>query len=248
MTAMNFESPLSRPVPSETCFCLKNDSPDVDMLGGGDPVPIDHEELALNEEMKKLSLADQVNAEQTVLGNSEDARNILNRRLMSNSTSGLAEDENLLSQKFQELEWVIKTFESSPASASDPNFAAYKMAREQDPTYINHPLYKIGFLRAENYDTERTAHRMFQYLRIKLELFGLEKLTRDILLDDLGEDGKRYLELGGLQVLPKRDQAGRRVMFGTGVLKGGGNEREILAAVSVTFIIEFSFVSLSEGL
>ena len=115
----------------------------------------------------------------------------------------------------------------------DDGFEAYKVAREINPEYVKHPLFTKGFLRAEDYHTEKAARRIFTYLRIKLELFGRDKLTRDILLDDLGEDGRAYLESGALQILPKRDTSGRRVIFGVGRLNGKGTPRQVLSAVSV---------------
>ena len=42
----------------------------------------------------------------------------------------------------------------------------------------------------------------------------MPKLTKDILLEDLGEDGLRILQIGDLQILPKLDKANRCVIFG----------------------------------
>ena len=196
---------------------------------------IDDEEEALNEEMQKLNVDEQIEADQIVLGNSAVGINLLA------SMSDVYEETKELKLKFMELANTINRIESEIANANNTlfdtskleQFKAYKLAREQNATYVSHPVFTVGFLRAEHYNTEKAAYRMFRYLKIKLDLFGEEKLTQDIILDDLGDDGKRYLERGGLQVLPKRDAAGRRVVFGTGVLNGSSKASDIESAVGI---------------
>jgi len=91
---------------------------------------------------------------------------------------------------------VINQIASKIGNSSKPGLEAYRVARKQDETYVTNPNFTIGFLRAEHYDVKKAAWRMFRHLKIKRELFGDEKLARDILLDDLGEKGKEILEKG----------------------------------------------------
>jgi len=206
---------------------------------------IDDEEEALNEEMQKLNIHERIEADRTIVGNSTVGINL------QASISDVYEEPHQLNLKFRELANTIDRIESEIGNANSTQFdtskleqfKAYTLAREQNATYVSHPVFTIGFLRAEQYDAEKAAYRMFRYLKIKLDLFGVEKLTQDILLDDLGDDGKRYLERGGLQVLPKRDAAGRRVVFGTGVLNGSSKASDIESAKKAYF---YFWTSISE--
>ncbi len=135
-------------------------------------------------------------------------------------------------EQLVELAKAIKRIEPE-ISGNSEFFKGYRLARKQNPGYVSNEAFTIGFLRAEFYEAEKAARRMFEYLNMKLDIFGTEKLTQDILLDDLGEGGKEYLERGGLQLLPKPDSTGRRVVFGHGVLNGRATESDAESAVSV---------------
>ena len=67
------------------------------------------------------------------------------------------------------------------------------------------------FLRAENYNPYNAASRMVRFFDEKCELFGADKLTKDITLDDLDPDDIAALENGFFQLLPEKDCAGRKV-------------------------------------
>jgi len=97
-----------------------------------------------------------------------------------------------------EIESVLDSFVPSKFGTIPPGFAAYKLARSQNPDYVNN--LKIRFLRAKKYDARKVARLLLRNLKDKLELFGSDNLTRDIFSEDVGEDGLRYLELGGLKV------------------------------------------------
>ena len=235
-------STLSTPVPTESCL-YRNDpfgrdySPDKEMMDVDDlnATPYDEEQEALTDAFRQMDAREQHLADQVLQGT-------INTTRTSIKIDEVDEELKLLRQKFIELEQTIKSIETNMGHAMrDDGFEAYKVAREINPEYVKHPLFTKGFLRAEDYHTEKAARRIFTYLRIKLELFGRDKLTRDILLDDLGEDGRAYLESGALQMLPKRDTSGRRVMFGVGRLNGKGTPRQVLSAVSVS-LFENRFV------
>ncbi len=227
-------STLSTSVPSENCLCGNDPfrerySPDREMMDVDDidTTPYDEEQEALTEAFRQMDVKEQHLADQVLQGT-------INTSRMSINVNEVDEELKLLRQKFIELEQTIKRIETNMGhTMRDDGFEAYKVAREINPEYVKHPLFTTGFLRAEDYHTENAARRIFTYLRIKLELFGRDKLTRDILLDDLGEDGRAYLESGALQILPKRDTSGRRVVFGVGRLNGKGTPSLVLGAVSV---------------
>ena len=72
----------------------------------------------------------------------------------------------------------------------------------------------LKFLRADRFDSERAASRMVEYFRVKRDLFGPEKLSQEIMLEDLGNEGIQALKFGAQQILPTRDSQGRAIVFG----------------------------------
>ena len=66
-------------------------------------------------------------------------------------------------------------------------------------------------MRAESYDPCNAASRMVRFFDEKCELFGADKLTKDITQDDLDPGDIAALERGIYRVLPEKDCAGRKV-------------------------------------
>ncbi len=234
-------SALSIPFNSEPCICLncgrQGTTQNMELVASTNRRRenlIDDETAALEEEMQGLNLFERREADQTVLGN-------IAAGIRIDGYYSDVFDPTIQRNLFRELEETINRIESEIGNASNPQFEAYKLARDQNAAYVKHPAFTIGFLRAELYVVEKAAYRMFRYLKIKLDLFGEEKLTQDILIDDLGEDAKRYLERGGLQVLPKRDSSGRRVVFGTGLLNGSSDASAIDSAVGISWNVRVVF-------
>ena len=50
---------------------------------------------------------------------------------------------------------------------------------------------------------------MVHHFETKQELFGEDKVARDITLDDFDKDDMACIKAGGYQILPVRDRAGR---------------------------------------
>lgn len=95
-----------------------------------------------------------------------------------------------------------------------PEKAAYDMAVKISPDYVQSNRFRLMFLRACQGDAKKAAKRITRHFSTKLNLFGSEKLVKDIELSDLDEYDMEALQSGGFQVLPKRDLAGRNVLFG----------------------------------
>jgi len=245
---------LGVPIPAERCISYRpenghaNGTIDMmlDRFEDHATAPIDLESDAIEHEEKRLNHEERESAEKTVLGFSKTTMSILNRHSPHNAGNrfgGLIENPKFLEQKFKELDEDIKIIENDDSASDLELFTAYKLAREQDPKYVDHPLFKIGYLRAARYNTRRAARRILNNLREKLDLFGPKKLTHDICLEDLGEAARKFLNLGGLQVLPQRDNAGRRVIFSHAVLNGNGSDADILKARKAYF---YFWTTLSE--
>jgi hypothetical protein len=89
--------------------------------------------------------------------------------------------------------------------------AAYDLASSMSKEYTSSKKIRLMFLRAESFDPFNAASRMVRFFDEKCELFGADKLTKDITLDDLDPDDIAALEKGFYQVLPEKDCAGRKV-------------------------------------
>jgi hypothetical protein len=97
-------------------------------------------------------------------------------------------------------------------SKPTPNKAAYDLAKSQSKEYVSSEKLRMMFLRAESFDACKAAARMIRFFDEKYNLFGVEKLTKDIVLADLDPDDIAALDTGFYQVLPEKDCAGRNVV------------------------------------
>ena len=142
------------------------------------------------------------------------------------------EDPEMIRQRLRELEqYLIKAVyysssssssyhqSSSSSSPSSSSSSSLKLAMEQNPSYVQGTDFRLLFLRAEDYDAKLACARLLNFLDMKRELFGDEKLTKDITLDDLDDDDMHALRSGGFQILPIPDRSGRRVIFGPAKLE-----------------------------
>ncbi|MGK3743627.1 MAG: hypothetical protein ACI90V_010486, partial [Bacillariaceae sp.] len=199
----------------------------------------DATQLQIQEEMANLSVQEQESARNSVLGTSsmtmtsssssitENKNKIANtgyggEETVSSTTpttttichQNKEEDPELLQERLYELDQELDTLDIAAAINMPTTKSAYRLAIEQNPIYINDKKFKTAFLRSERYNTKNSALRIFRFLEEKLDLFGTNKLCQDILLDDIGDDGLRILQIGGHHILPKRDKANRKVVFG----------------------------------
>jgi hypothetical protein len=90
--------------------------------------------------------------------------------------------------------------------------AAYRLASSMSKEYTSSKRLRLMFLRAESFDPPNAASRMVRFFDEKYELFGAEKLTKDITLADMDPDDITTIENGLIQVLPSKDGAGRNVI------------------------------------
>ena len=66
--------------------------------------------------------------------------------------------------------------------------SVYDIAERMDPTYDNARAFRIMFLRANRYDVKASANQMLLFFELKQQLFGHDKLAKDITIHDLDED------------------------------------------------------------
>lgn len=105
---------------------------------------------------------------------------------------------------------------------------ALEKAVEMSPEYVQNRNFRLKFLRAEQFDASLAATRMALHFEEKYELFGEEKLGREILLSDLNEDDMESIRTGYLQILPDLDFGNRKVIFYYKALHGCYKDKENL--------------------
>lgn len=88
---------------------------------------------------------------------------------------------------------------------------AFQIVWSQKPDYVRN-LYTI-FLRCDSFDVKKAADRVRCHFDTKLWLFGIDKLCRDIRLDDFDKHDMECYKAGFFQILPVRDRAGRSIMI-----------------------------------
>ncbi|CAJ1950722.1 unnamed protein product [Cylindrotheca closterium] len=92
-----------------------------------------------------------------------------------------------------------------------PDKKAYSIAEQLNPTYTQDRDFRLAFLRCEKFDCKKAALRFVRHFQMKLDLFGQDKLVRDITQDDLDADEMEILHLSNGRFLNAHDKAGRRM-------------------------------------
>jgi hypothetical protein len=89
---------------------------------------------------------------------------------------------------------------------------ALELARKEHTSFFEDEKFRLKFLRTDNYNPKLAARRLVRHLETKLDLFGADKLGKQIMLEDLSEDDMESLLSGASQFLPK-DRGGRLVFW-----------------------------------
>jgi hypothetical protein len=110
----------------------------------------------------------------------------------------------------QLITWALHQFQV--AVSRIPQKPAYLVALQQSEAYVKSPQFALMFLRAASFDINAAAQKCVNFCQGKLDLFGLEPLTRSLQLSDLDPDDLACLRSGAYQILPARDSAGRFII------------------------------------
>ena len=102
----------------------------------------------------------------------------------------IAEEASIIENSLLDLESHIQKKKAG---------SVYEMAERMNPEYVHARAFRIMFLRANRYDAKAAAKQMMTFLEFKQELFGTEKLTKEITIDDLDEDDIACMKSGAMQ-------------------------------------------------
>lgn len=89
----------------------------------------------------------------------------------------------------------------------------YAVAEAMSRSYVSSQSFRLMFLRADRYNPKDAAERLVRFLELKKKLFGVEKLCKDITMEDLDENDIDTLKTGCVQVSPLTDMSGRRIFI-----------------------------------
>jgi hypothetical protein len=92
---------------------------------------------------------------------------------------------------------------------------AYSQALLQNARYVQSAEFQLPFLRCEQWQPAAACDKILQFLQLKLQLFGVDKLCRPhITISDLSKEDRKVLDSGFFQLLlTQRDVAGRAIMI-----------------------------------
>ncbi|CAJ1945261.1 unnamed protein product [Cylindrotheca closterium] len=115
----------------------------------------------------------------------------------------IAEEEIFIKTRLKELDETLLLIKAG---------SNYQAAKTMNREYVTARSLRLMFLRANRYDSKAAAHQMLSFFDAKQRLFGMDKLAKDITVEDLDDDDLECLRSGFLQ-LAGRDSADRQVMF-----------------------------------
>jgi hypothetical protein len=116
----------------------------------------------------------------------------------------LEEDPEFVAQRLSEFDRHLSTIRNKPA---------YDLALQQSPEYVNDRNFRLAFLRSTEFDGNKAAQKFVNHFDFKMEIFGREKVAKNITFGDLDENDLMYLRNGPIQILPAIDRAGRPIFF-----------------------------------
>ncbi|KAG7373864.1 hypothetical protein IV203_012959 [Nitzschia inconspicua] len=93
---------------------------------------------------------------------------------------------------------------------------AFDRAVSHQSSFVHDDDFRLQFLRAECYNTEKACSRMMTHMRLLEKYFGPQALTRPLRFSDFPKKEQSILRSGFIQILPSRDTSGRLVSFDNG--------------------------------
>jgi hypothetical protein len=144
------------------------------------------EESLLVEQLNKMSMQERLKIEEEVHGVAD--------RIYEDPT----EMAKLLERMDRELRKIKKK-------------QAYDKATFLSPAHVKDPKLLMRFIRSERYDPVKAAIRMIKYFELKLELFGPDRLVKDITFEDLDSEAQAVIASGRIWFTRHKDRSGRGV-------------------------------------
>jgi len=113
--------------------------------------------------------------------------------------------------------------------------SVYEKAERANPEYVGARAFRIMFLRGNRYDCKAAADQMIRFFEMKQQLFGTERLVKDITIEDLDDDDRESLKAGFVQ-LAGRDTSSRQIIVQVPGLRNFRNFQNELRASFYTIM------------
>ncbi|CAJ1937922.1 unnamed protein product [Cylindrotheca closterium] len=91
--------------------------------------------------------------------------------------------------------------------------AFYDMAVKKNRAYVEDASFQLRFLRYNKYNVHQSVCQMMKFLEHKAKIFGKDKVSREITLQDLNDTAKELLVSGLYHIQKDRDQSGRVILY-----------------------------------
>ncbi|CAJ1948891.1 unnamed protein product [Cylindrotheca closterium] len=176
-------------------FCFSPEDPNHDVFT---QQKNSQHKVTRDEERKKKEVDDHFTAAFNKLTFEERQRQ---QEVLHGVDEQIAEEATFIHSTLQELDNHLKRIKQG---------SAYEMAERLDPEYVSARAFRVMFLRGNKYDARISASQMLRFFEVKQKLFGVEKMVKDITLEDLDEDDRASLRSGWLQ-LHGKDRSGRLI-------------------------------------
>ena len=128
------------------------------------------------------------------------------------SCIAVEETPDLLEHSLIDFESEIHKIHPKPAYGKAQELLLLSSNPSSIYCYINDNNFRLRFLRCELFNVRKAAERYIKYLDFVLELYGEYALQRHIKMSDLTRNEMVFLREGLYQILPYRDQSGRRII------------------------------------
>jgi hypothetical protein len=138
-------------------------------------------------------------------------RNQLEEEMNGVSCMSIDETPELIKESLYQFDLELDLIENKVAY----NKAKEIMMIKENPSthsYLLSKDNKLRFLRSDLFDPHKSASKYTKYLDLLLEIYGECALQRPIRLKDFNSEELSFFKSGQYQLLPHRDQAGRRIM------------------------------------
>lgn len=131
-------------------------------------------------------------------------------------------DPNVAADEDPEMvEASLKVMDMEVEGRKTQYCVAYVLAENKNPGFVKDRQLRMWCLRHCNFNGKDAALQLFDFLEAKLDLFGPDRLAERITISNMGAGTRGALENGHMQLLPSKDQQGRRVIFNNNNHLGG---------------------------
>ncbi|KAL3928743.1 MAG: hypothetical protein SGBAC_012518 [Bacillariaceae sp.] len=136
------------------------------------------------------------------------------RQLTVEERGEALDDVHCVGEELKETPEIIqKSLAELGVAIEQEKNTTYDIAMKQNRAYVEDPVFRLKFLRANLHDVNKAVRQMMSFLEKKAVHFGIEKVAREITLDDLTDEDRKFMLMGIYHIQDARDRTGRVVLY-----------------------------------